>query len=79
VAAAVAPDAWNASIVAEIVTYRHHTLVASGLGSYITEASGAGDLAKVLTGVVVMSFYVVVVNRLLWRRLYTLAETRYSL
>jgi NitT/TauT family transport system permease protein len=74
-----AGGAWNASIVAEIVTYRHHTLVASGLGSYITEASGAGDLAKVLTGVVVMSFYVVVVNRLLWRRLYTLAETRYSL
>jgi NitT/TauT family transport system permease protein len=74
-----AGGAWNASIVAEIVTYHHHTLVAAGLGSYISEASAAGDFAKVLTGVIVMSFYVVVVNRLLWRRLYSLAESRYSM
>jgi NitT/TauT family transport system permease protein len=74
-----AGGAWNASIVAEIVTFGHHHLVALGLGSYIAEASIAGNFAKVLVGVVVMSFYVVVVNRLLWRRLYTLAETRYAM
>jgi len=74
-----AGGAWNASIVAEIVSYNHRTLVASGLGAYITEASNAGDSAKVLTGVIVMSFYVVVVNRLVWRRLYSLAESRYSM
>jgi NitT/TauT family transport system permease protein len=74
-----AGGAWNASIVAEFVAYHHHTLIASGLGAYIKEASDAGNFAKVLTGVIVMSFYVVVVNRLVWRRLYSLAETRYSM
>jgi NitT/TauT family transport system permease protein len=74
-----AGGAWNASIVAEVLDFGHHHLVASGLGAYITEATARGDLPRVLTGVVVMSTYVVVVNRLLWRRLYHLAEARYSL
>jgi NitT/TauT family transport system permease protein len=71
--------AWNASIVAEIATYGRHHLVASGLGAYIAQATTKGDFPEVLTGIIVMSFYVVVVNRLLWRPLYHLAETRYSL
>ena len=74
-----AGGAWNASIVAEIVTFGHHHLVAAGLGANIAKASVAGNFAKVMVGVIVMSFYVVVVNRLLWRRLYALAETRYSM
>jgi NitT/TauT family transport system permease protein len=74
-----AGGAWNASIVAEIVTYGRHHLVASGLGAYIAQATTKGDFPEVLAGIVVMSFYVVVVNRLLWRPLYHLAETRYSL
>jgi NitT/TauT family transport system permease protein len=74
-----AGGAWNASIVAEYVLYGKTPLVATGLGAYIATASAKGDFAEVLTGVVVMSFYVVVVNRLLWRPLYRLAETRYSL
>jgi NitT/TauT family transport system permease protein len=74
-----AGGAWNASIVAEVVDYGKHHLTASGLGAYITKATAAGNFAQVLTGVIVMSFYVVVVNRLLWRPLYHLAETRYSL
>jgi NitT/TauT family transport system permease protein len=74
-----AGGAWNASIVAEVVDYGHHHLLASGLGAYITKATTAGNFAEVLTGVVVMSFYVVVVNRLLWRPLYHLAETRYAM
>ncbi len=74
-----AGGAWNASIVAEVVDYGHHHLVATGLGAYITKATADGNFARVLTGVIVMSFYVVVVNRLLWRPLYHLAETRYSL
>jgi NitT/TauT family transport system permease protein len=73
-----AGGAWNASIVAEIATYGKHHLAASGLGSYIAEATTRGDFADVLTGIIVMSFYVVVVNRLLWRPLYHLAETKYS-
>jgi NitT/TauT family transport system permease protein len=74
-----AGGAWNASIVAEVVRYHNTTLTATGLGAYIVEASNAGNKAKLICGVAVMAVYVVVVNRLLWRRLYHLAETRYSL
>jgi NitT/TauT family transport system permease protein len=74
-----AGGAWNASIVAEIVEYGHHQLVAKGLGAYIAQAATVGDFPKVLIGVSVMSVYVVGLNRLVWRRLYRLAETRYSL
>jgi NitT/TauT family transport system permease protein len=66
-------------IVAEVVTYGNHHLVASGLGAYIAHATIKGDFPDVLTGIVVMSFYVVVINRLLWRPLYHLSETKYSL
>jgi NitT/TauT family transport system permease protein len=74
-----AGGAWNASIVAEIVEYGHHNLVAKGLGAYIAQAAAVGDFPKVLIGVAVMSVYVVGLNRLVWRRLYHLAETRYSI
>jgi NitT/TauT family transport system permease protein len=74
-----AGGAWNASIVAEILDYGKHHLTATGLGAYIATASSAGRVDKVLVGVIVMSFYVVIVNRLLWRRLYHVAETRYAL
>ena len=73
-----AGGAWNASIVAEFVTYDHKQIAARGLGAYITEASNAGDTAKVVLGVIVMSVYVVLVNRFFWRRLYALAERRFS-
>ncbi|WP_232299771.1 ABC transporter permease [Leucobacter komagatae] len=74
-----AGGAWNASIVAEVVSYGHTTLTATGLGAYIAGATAAGDTGRVLVGVAVMSVLVVATNRLLWRRLYRLAETRYSL
>jgi NitT/TauT family transport system permease protein len=74
-----AGGAWNASIVAEIATYGRHHLVASGLGSYIAQATSNGDFPEVVTAIIVMSFYVVVVNRLLRRPLYHLADTKYSL
>jgi len=74
-----AGGAWNASIVAEVVTYGHHHLTAYGLGNYIAQAARVGDFPEVLIGVAVMSVYVVGLNRLVWRRLYHLAETRYSL
>jgi NitT/TauT family transport system permease protein len=77
-----AGGAWNASIVAEVAGWGSHHLSALGLGAYIANASSAGgsnSFARVLTGVVVMSVFVVCVNRFFWRRLYRLAETRYSL
>jgi NitT/TauT family transport system permease protein len=74
-----AGGAWNASIVAEVVDYGHHHLTATGLGAYITQATAVGDFPKILVGISVMSLYVVAANRLFWRRLYTVAETRYTL
>ncbi len=74
-----AGGAWNASIVAEVVTYGSTTLVATGLGAYIAQATSAGDSPRILIGVLVMSLYVVGLNRLFWRRLYALAQRRYSL
>ena len=71
--------AWNASIVAEIVTFGATTLTARGLGSSIADATATGNYPDVLAGIAVMSLYVVGLNRLFWSRLSTLAETRYSL
>ena len=70
--------AWNASIVAELVTWGSHRLVTPGLGSYIAEATARGDQPRLLLGLVVMSLMVVGFNRLLWRPLYRFAETRYG-
>jgi NitT/TauT family transport system permease protein len=74
-----AGGAWNASIVAEVVDFGHRHLVATGLGAYIAQATTTGDFPRILAGIAVMSAYVVGLNRLVWRRLYHLAETRYSL
>jgi NitT/TauT family transport system permease protein len=71
--------AWNASIVSEIVSWGPTTLVAAGLGAYIADATGKGDWPRITLGVGVMSFYVVFINRILWRRLYALAERKYRL
>ncbi len=74
-----AGGAWNASIVAELVAWNRHTLNAFGLGNYIANASNQGKFALLLAGGIVMSAFVVIVNRLFWRRLYRLAESRCTL
>ncbi len=71
--------AWNASIVSEIVSWGPTTLTATGLGSYIAEATAVGDWSRITLGIGMMSLFVVGLNRLLWRRLYQLAETKYHL
>jgi NitT/TauT family transport system permease protein len=71
--------AWNASIVSEVVTWGSSTLTATGLGAYIAQATTTGDWPRITLGVGMMSIYVVGVNRLLWRRLYGLAERKYHL
>lgn len=67
---------WNASIVAEAVTWGDRSLVAHGLGSYIAQATTAGDYPRVALGIGVMSLFVLGFNRLLWRPLYAYAERR---
>ncbi len=71
--------AWNASIVSEVVSWGSTTLVAAGLGAYIADATSKGDWPRITLGVGVMSLYVVFLNRVLWRRLYALAERKYRL
>lgn len=71
--------AWNASIVSEIVSWGQSTLTANGLGAYIADATSAGDWARITLGIGMMSFFVVGLNRIFWRRLYHLAETKYHL
>ncbi|PHN17106.1 ABC transporter permease [Pseudomonas sp. ICMP 561] len=71
-----AGGSWNASIVAEAVSWGSDHLYASGLGSFIAQATTAGDFQRVALGIVVMSVFVVGFNSLLWRPLYRFAERR---
>jgi len=71
--------AWNASIVAEVASWGSTNLAAHGLGAYIAQATAAGDTPRVVLGVVVMSGFVILVNRILWRPLYTYATRRTTL
>jgi len=74
-----AGGAWNASIVAEYVRYRGQTLVAPGLGSLITQATAAANFPLLAAGVLTMSLALVTLNRTLWRRVYRIADERFSL
>lgn len=78
-ACTAAGGAWNASIVAEVATWGNTTLTADGLGAYIKNVTGTGDVPRIICSVVTMSLMVVVINKLVWRRLYDLAERRYRL
>ena len=73
-----AGGAWNASIVAECVTWGKTTLRAEGLGSYIAAATEKGDWPRIALGVGMMSLFVVVLNRALWARLYEQAARRFA-
>jgi NitT/TauT family transport system permease protein len=67
---------WNASIVAEYVTWGHTTVAAQGLGSYIAQMTAAGDFPRIALGIGVMCVFVMGLNHFVWRRLYRLAEDR---
>ncbi len=70
---------WNASIVAEYVRWGDDKVVAHGIGSYIAQATEAGDYPRIVLGVAVMSVFVILFNRLLWRPLFGYAERRLRL
>jgi NitT/TauT family transport system permease protein len=70
---------WNAAIVAEYVKWGNDTVKAHGIGAYIATATAAGDYPKIVLGVAVMSVFVIMFNRLLWRPLSRLAERRLRL
>ena len=71
--------AWNASVMAEYSRVKGRTLETIGLGAQIDAATDSGRFAMLLLATIFISLMVVTMNRLLWRRLYRLAETRYKL
>jgi NitT/TauT family transport system permease protein len=71
--------AWNASVVAEVASWGSTTLTATGIGAYIAQQTASGDHPRVALGIAVMSLYVVTLNRLVWNRLYRLAEKKLTL
>lgn len=71
--------AWNASIVSELVQWGDTKIAAHGLGAYIAQYTAAGDFPKIILGIAVMSLFVTLFNRLLWRPLYAYAEAKLRL
>jgi NitT/TauT family transport system permease protein len=71
--------AWNASIIAEYFRLHNHTYQTIGLGAMISAATDRGEFQILLLATIVMALMVVTINRLVWRPLYRLAETRYKL
>jgi NitT/TauT family transport system permease protein len=74
-----AGGAWNASIVAEYMSFRGHVLAANGLGARIQAATESGQFAVLAASTAVMAAMVVLFNRFVWRRLNVVAEERFSL
>ncbi|HEX7974051.1 MAG TPA: ABC transporter permease subunit [Anaerolineales bacterium] len=71
--------AWNASIVAEHVTFGGHAYNVTGIGSVIAQATAGGNYDLLLAGTLTMILTVVLINRLVWRRLYRMAEEQYRM
>lgn len=74
-----AGGAWNASIVAEKVSYNGQPLATDGIGALISISAERGDFHMLAASIMVMAAVVVLLNRSLWRRLSDLAQERYSL
>lgn len=77
-AISAAGGAWNASIVAELVSWGNVTLKATGLGEYIQASTTSGDFPRIALGTAMMCVYVLAFNHLIWRPLYSLAEERFN-
>jgi NitT/TauT family transport system permease protein len=71
--------AWNASILAEYFHVAGQTFSTTGLGAVVSEAADKGNYSVLLVSTMLMAFIVLIVNRLVWRRLYTLASTKFRL
>jgi NitT/TauT family transport system permease protein len=71
--------AWNASVFAEYSKLPDRTLTTIGLGAQIDQATDNGSFPTLLLATILISLMVVSMNRLVWRRLYRLAETKYKL
>jgi NitT/TauT family transport system permease protein len=59
------------------VNWGNTHLKAEGVGAYVTQVYNQGDFPRLALGVVVMSLYVLLINRLFWRPLYNLAHEKF--
>jgi len=71
--------AWNASILAEYFHLNGRTFSTTGLGAVVSDAADKGNYPVLLVATMLMALIVLTINRLVWRRLYTLASTRFRL
>ena len=71
--------AWNASVFAEYANIQNRTIQTIGLGAQIDTATADGNFPILLLATILVALMVVTMNRLVWRRLYRLSETRYKL
>jgi NitT/TauT family transport system permease protein len=78
-AVTAAGGSWNASIVSEVVRWGDTTLTATGIGAYIAHWTEIGDSQRIALGITVLCLYVIMFNRLFWRRLYDIAAERLRL
>jgi NitT/TauT family transport system permease protein len=67
---------WNASVLSEVVSWGSTRVSAHGLGAFISQATEKGDFPRVVLGLAVMSVFVVMFNRALWRPLFNYASRR---
>jgi NitT/TauT family transport system permease protein len=74
-----AGGSWNASVIAEVASWGKEKLTAHGLGAYILNATTAGDFQRTVLGTMVLSLFVVVLNRIFWRPLYARAERKFRM
>ena len=70
---------WNASVAAEVVSWGQQKLTAHGIGAYIQEATAQGDFQRTVLAILVLSLFVVTLNRLFWRPLYARAERKFRI
>jgi NitT/TauT family transport system permease protein len=78
-ALAASGGAWNASVVAEYTQFGGRTLQTTGVGALIAEATARGDYPLLMAATLSLILTVIIINRLIWRRLYQVAEERYRL
>jgi NitT/TauT family transport system permease protein len=74
-----AGGAWNASIVAEYVSFQHHTLTTGGLGATISQAVESKDFSVLAASLTIMVIVVILLNQAVWGKIYHLAQTRYRM
>lgn len=71
--------AWNASIVAEYVSYNGQTWTTPGIGSSISLAAQNNNYPLLAASVLILALVVVLINYQVWLRLYHYSEKRFAL